>query len=425
MDGRFLTLKKIVITGLTAIMILAQSGMAFAIPAKAIPEIASSKIVMIINEMETKRVPTEVTLRQLEEKQSIKVNVQQNFEDVKPSDWFYNDVLKARELGLIAGVGNNRFAPNKHISYAEFITVLIRILGIDVSKYPSGNHWASQNIEAAKALNIITEFEIINYDAGIPREDMAKFTCRALGIEPVLSDEIVFADAAKNISAEERGFINTAYKEYLIEGIGRSKDGGRLFGYGQTVNRAQLATMALRIKAYKEDKEAYKQERAAVRQAEEAKWQEMDSWRRLGESGGITSESQLTPEIIEKIKSFETASYSGIAHKIGSGDGFKWGNPPGDEENKDWLGAIRKAFPGKSVVTCRELCFGDAKYYEYYYRVIVDGRELWRVEVGYNTAGKPAVFMGYFEDENIFDDKYDPYGYKMMQPREGVYRYEK
>lgn len=110
--------------------------------------------------------------------------VETGFNDIKPTDWFYNDVIEAQRVGLIAGVGNNMFAPNKTISYAEYITILTRVLGADTSNKGNSNHWAAGNIEAAKKLGIISEGEVTNYDAGIPREVMAVFTCKALGVKP-------------------------------------------------------------------------------------------------------------------------------------------------------------------------------------------------------------------------------------------------
>jgi hypothetical protein len=444
MDKKFLTFKKIVIPFLTAIMLLMQVNMAFA--ADNIIKFAGKDGVeytgiILVNEptgIDSLDKALEKAFEEQDKRdadyykkmaEDTKKNIEEwdkyNFDDVKLTDWYFWDVREARELGLISGVGNNLYAPNKTISYAEFITILVRVLGVDASKYEKGKHWASQNIQAAKDLGIIQGFEIINVDAGIPREDMAKFTCRALGLKTVNDGEVIFADVGKNVSVEDRAYVNTAFKEYLIEGIGRNKQGERLFGYGQTVNRAQLATMALRIKAYKENKEAYKQERATARQQEELIAKANLTWDELGKKGGIVSESQLTPEIIEKIKNIPTAAFSGVPHKIGDKDFLSWGNPPGDKENSDWIGAIKRAFPGKTVVTCKELFFGDPRFYSGYYRVIVNGRELWQVEVGYGMDRKPSVFMGCYEDDNIFDDKYNPDGFEMMQPKEGgVYKYE-
>ncbi|SHK66277.1 S-layer homology domain-containing protein [Tepidibacter formicigenes] len=52
-----------------------------------------------------------------------------NFIDVKSNDWFYNDVMEARQEGIITGVGDNKYAPNKEITYGEYLTVLTRVIG--------------------------------------------------------------------------------------------------------------------------------------------------------------------------------------------------------------------------------------------------------------------------------------------------------
>lgn len=219
------------------------------------------------------------------------------FNDIKPTDWFYNDVIEAQRVGLIAGVGNNMFAPNKTISYAEYITILTRVLGADTSNKGNRDHWASGNIEAAIRLGIVKEDEIKNFDAGIPREWMVRFTCRALNVQPADGSEIIFEDT-RNISPEIRAYINAAYNEYLTEGVGRDDSGKLQFGYGQTVTRAQLATMGLRIKAYKENKEAYKQSRAIARNAAEAEWKRQHSSGSnssgSGSSGGTQQQQYIT-----------------------------------------------------------------------------------------------------------------------------------
>lgn len=60
----------------------------------------------------------------------------------------------------------------------------------------------------------------------------------------------------------------------MTEGVGRDASGKLQFGYGQTVTRAQLATMALRIKDYKEDPQMFKHERDSDRKMQEQKWKE-------------------------------------------------------------------------------------------------------------------------------------------------------
>ena len=44
-----------------------------------------------------------------------------NFTDVKTSDWFYNDVKSAVEMGLVNGKTPTTYAPNDNLTYAEAI----------------------------------------------------------------------------------------------------------------------------------------------------------------------------------------------------------------------------------------------------------------------------------------------------------------
>ncbi len=229
------------------------------------------------------------------------------FTDIKPTDWFYNDVVQAQKEGLVQGIGAGKYAPNKTISYAEYITVLVRVLGLDVTDELKGNHWASQYMHAAVKAGILTQEELIDlkFDEGIPRQDMIKYTCKALGVKPLKTTDTIFDDL-KDKNEEEVGYINAAYEKYLTEGIGRTPDGLRLFGYDRTSTRAELATMALRVKKYIENPPEYTIDRAAQREKAEREWYEKYGveleWKKVGESGGITSEEQLTPEMVEMVR---------------------------------------------------------------------------------------------------------------------------
>lgn len=156
------------------------------------------------------------------------------FTDIKS---YYDDALEAQKLGLVLCVGSGKYAPSKTISYAEYITILMRVLDVDVSKYTL----------AAQDLGILTKGEVIytEYDAGIPRQDMVKYSCKALGVKPLETLEYIFDDV-KGKSESEVKYINAAFEEHLTEGIGRNNEGFRLFGYDKKSNRAELATMALR-----------------------------------------------------------------------------------------------------------------------------------------------------------------------------------
>jgi hypothetical protein len=189
-----------------------------------------------------------------------------DFDDVKTTDWFYNDVKEARKLGLVGGVGNNRYAPNEIISYAQYLTVTVRLVDPGIDNKPTTGNWYDKYIQRARELGVVDKNEVVDPIKAIPREEMMKYTCKALGIEPYDGNEIIFQD----VESEDAAYINAAYKEYLTEGtaiLGKDK---RRFGFGETATRAQLAAMALRIKEYKDDPIAYKEKAAAERQQKEA-----------------------------------------------------------------------------------------------------------------------------------------------------------
>jgi len=304
------------------------------------------------------------------------------FTDIKPTDWFYNDVVQAQKEGLVQGIGAGKYAPNKTISYAEYITVLVRVLGLDVTDELKGNHWASQYMHAAVKAGILTQEELIdlNYDKGITRQDMIKYTCKALGVKPITTTETIFNDL-KDKNDEEVGLINTAFEEYLTEGVGRTPEGLRIFGYDRQSNRAELATMALRIKAYKEDPVEYKKERAAAREAADREWEQkygaQIKWEQLKKTG-ITSEDQITPEIVDTLREKAVGGYKRDDWKILDDKDFEGYKKAiiDDLKNVEKLGSV-------PVVISKYLFYETKDEFKIKtFFVIVNGRESWIVSVG-------------------------------------------
>ncbi|MGB4571145.1 MAG: S-layer homology domain-containing protein [Tepidanaerobacteraceae bacterium] len=326
------------------------------------------------------------------------------FTDIKPTDWFYNDVVQAQKEGLVQGIGAGKYAPNKTISYAEYITVLVRVLGLDVTDELKGNHWASQYMHAAVKAGILTQEELIdlNYDKGITRQDMIKYTCKALGVKPITTTETIFNDL-KDKNDEEVGLINTAFEEYLTEGVGRTPEGLRIFGYDRQSNRAELATMALRIKAYKEDPVEYKKERAAAREAADREWEQkygaQIKWEQLKKTG-ITSEDQITPEILdilrEKVVGYKTDEWV-ILNDIDF-EGYK----------NSIINALRNVVKVGNV----PIVVSKHLYYETktsaklkIFMVIVNGKESWIVNVGKSGNNYKVRDAGVFI-EDIFKSNF-------------------
>ena len=122
--------------------------------------------------------------------------VKTEFSDVVADDWFYEDVTHLTSLGILNGYPDGQFHPEREITNAEFIKVLIctdtdlEPVADDSSLF--AGHWASGYIAEALRRGILTESDLaygFDPDAPISRSAMTKMMIRALGIEPARIDD--------------------------------------------------------------------------------------------------------------------------------------------------------------------------------------------------------------------------------------------
>lgn len=260
MDKKFMLVKKIAVPILSVIMLLAQISPTYALTANEIKGLMDQtpSIVLEVYDVPSAE-PITVAVAQ----------TTQYFSDVPSNTWYAKDVHEARRLGIIDGVGNNLYKPLENITYAQYLKIISAVLDETVNSKPVSTPWYDRYIDSCRNIGAVGKNEVVPATIAIPREVMIRYTCMALGIEPYLGNEIVFAD----VKAEDAAYINAAYNEYLTEGGGRLPDGTKKFGFGEYATRAQLASMALRIKAYNENPEAYKAQAAIAREAADAKWE--------------------------------------------------------------------------------------------------------------------------------------------------------
>ena len=95
----------------------------------------------------------------------------QTFTDVPQSHWGYGAAQKAYSLGIVNGVGDDKFAPEKTVTAEEFCTMLLRAAG------ESEFDW-KQALNMLIERNIITEEESKTMDF-FTRGDMAKILYEA------------------------------------------------------------------------------------------------------------------------------------------------------------------------------------------------------------------------------------------------------
>ncbi len=94
---------------------------------------------------------------------------QVNFVDVHASDWFAEEVAKAKAVGYISGYADGTMKPNNMIERQEVAAVLCRILKLDSSKYKDTvNKFKDANTIPQWSRNKINAVVANNYMAGYP-----------------------------------------------------------------------------------------------------------------------------------------------------------------------------------------------------------------------------------------------------------------
>lgn len=107
------------------------------------------------------------------------------FDDIKKSDWFYDDVAYVYQHSLMGGVAKNLFDPNGNCTRAMVVTVLYRMEGspahsgvnpftdVKVDWYRDAVIWAAEN----KIVNGVGKGKF-DPEADVTREQLATILCR-------------------------------------------------------------------------------------------------------------------------------------------------------------------------------------------------------------------------------------------------------
>jgi len=131
------------------------------------------------------------------------------FNDVLPTDWFYEDVLYVYTHGLMVGVSDTHFAPAANLTRGMLVTILYRMEGEPAVKFAgtfgdvADGLWYSDAVEWAAKNDIVKGYETGNFgpNDAITREQLATILYRyakAEGYNVSAADDLAdFSDAAQ------------------------------------------------------------------------------------------------------------------------------------------------------------------------------------------------------------------------------------
>ena len=175
------------------------------------------------------------------------VSLELPFRDVRPEDWFYDDVRYVYESGLMNGTAEGLFSPDLFTSRAMIVTVLWRLSGSPVVNYymPFADvdqaSWYAEAVRWAASCGIVTGYDNGNFGPNDPitREQLAAMLYRSAG-SPEVTGSLSFSDAG-----ETSPYAHDALLWAVQKGILNGTDSGRI-APSANADRAQVAAMLAR-----------------------------------------------------------------------------------------------------------------------------------------------------------------------------------
>ena len=168
------------------------------------------------------------------------------FDDVIYTDWYYSAVKKMADMGMVAGVGNNKFNPNGQMTYAEFATIVARANKVELGEIGEiGGYWAGKALEYARDWTYIKDLGEItstNYDVPVPRE------VAVAGVYRMARQFLQNKDTSiTELDIPDYYSIDEAYRNDILfayqSGLSHGSDSKGTFNPKATLTRAELCQL--------------------------------------------------------------------------------------------------------------------------------------------------------------------------------------
>lgn len=173
------------------------------------------------------------------------------FKDVKPDAWYCDSVSKLYELGIINGVSEDEFQPERTITREEFIKLVCTAANIpnsttDIFTDVPADSWYAQYVGGAVKAEIISGISVDMFGTGLEilRQDMCVMIHKALAYNGKLLDAENCEEFADSAAIKEYA-KESVYALRLAE-IVNGKDDNMFEPSGKTT-RAEAAAIILRM----------------------------------------------------------------------------------------------------------------------------------------------------------------------------------
>ncbi|CDN45446.1 S-layer homology domain-containing protein, partial [Paenibacillus sp. P22] len=187
-----------------------------------------------------------------------------SFGDLDGTDWARSAIEEMAAKGIMLGVGGDKFAPNKPLTRAEFITALFRAFRLDAAETVGGlsdvkpmrafsdvkpDSWYAEAVAAAARLGITGGTGAGNFEPNrvITREEMAVMAANVLNYLGSLKSTDVNAKLAGfKDRSQIAGYARSSVAQLAALGV-MNGAGGDGFAPKGKATRAQAAVMLQRM----------------------------------------------------------------------------------------------------------------------------------------------------------------------------------
>ncbi len=177
-----------------------------------------------------------------------------HFTDVQSNQWYVSEVAYCVSKGYIKGMNDTTFAPNKNLTRAEFLTLLAKVDGVDLTQYDTTetgfedvktSHWYNEVVAWAVENELTSGISETKFgpNNSITRSQLARFFklyTEKKGYDVSAKADIsAFVDADK-VQAWATDSVEWAVAMNLISGVGNDQ-----LAPNATATRAQAARMIM------------------------------------------------------------------------------------------------------------------------------------------------------------------------------------
>ncbi|MGG1555561.1 Ig-like domain-containing protein [Paenibacillus ferrarius] len=156
-----------------------------------------------------------------------------SFNDVPKNHWAYRTLQVLSAQHIVSGITDTEFKPEGTTTRAEFVTLLVKALGLKASSAGvqfedvSANEWYASDIQTAYHAGLISGISAHEFapNAPITREQMASLIVRAYehihGVQDVSADHVTVLTDSGQVSSWATADINKAIEIGLMQGQGQ------------------------------------------------------------------------------------------------------------------------------------------------------------------------------------------------------------